>query len=50
MIGRIANEIDCRTLEESKSSLARFVLAVNRRVRNSSSGVTETTSFIPIVA
>lgn len=50
LIGRIANEIDCRILEESKSSLARFVLAVNRRIRNSSSGINETTSFIPIVA
>lgn len=50
LIGRIANDIDCKTLDESKGVVARFVVAINRRIRNSVSGINEVTSFIPVVA
>lgn len=48
IIGRIASEIDHRILEESNSNLARFLLAVNKKRRFSSSGA-ESSNFIPVV-
>lgn len=48
LIGRIASDVEYRELD-ANNSLARFVIAVNKRNRNTNSGVNEGANFIPAV-